>query len=71
MDDRARIERAFLTLLARRPTPEELARVTKYLAPTTEDWGRDAKTSIEAERLSAWTSFAQAMMALPEFRFVF
>jgi hypothetical protein len=71
VDDTARLERAYLTMLARRPTPEELARVTKYLALTLKDGGRDANTSIEAERRSAWTSFAQAMMALPEFRFVF
>ncbi len=70
-DDTARIERVFLTMLARRPTPEELARVTSYLAPTAQDAGRAAKPGIEAERLSAWTSLAQAMMALPEFRFVF
>jgi len=71
LDDTARIERVFLAMLARRPTPEELARVTRYLAPTAKDAGRDAKTGFEAERLSTWTSFAQAMMALPEFRFVF
>ena len=70
-DDTARIERAFLAMLARRPTPEELARVTKFLAPTAEDASRDEEIAIEADRLSAWTSFAQAIMALPEFRFVF
>jgi hypothetical protein len=73
VDDSVRIERAFLTVLARRPTPQELARVTEYLARTTPDAGGDVKTDIdiEADRLSAWTSFAHAMMALPEFRFLF
>jgi hypothetical protein len=70
-DDTARIERAYLTMLARRPTAEELARVTRYLASTARDACPDAKTDIIAERLAAWTSFAQAMMALPEFRFLF
>src|SRR5262249_50765616 len=70
-DDSARIDRAFLTLLGRRPRAAELARVMEYLAPTASVVGRDATARIEAERLSTWTSFAHAMMALPEFRFVF
>jgi Protein of unknown function (DUF1553)/Protein of unknown function (DUF1549)/Planctomycete cytochrome C len=71
MDDSVRIERVFLTMFARRPTVDELARVTTYLTLTDDDAGHDANASLEARRLSAWTSFAQAMMALPEFRFVF
>jgi len=70
-DDPARIERVFLTMLARRPTTEELALATKYLAPADDDAGPGAKPGIEVQRLSAWTRFAQAMMALPEFRYVF
>jgi hypothetical protein len=35
------------------------------------DADRGATADIEAERLSVWTSFSQALMALPEFRFVF
>jgi hypothetical protein len=71
VDDTVRVERAYLTMLARRPTPAELARVTSYLALTLKESGRDENTSIDADRLSAWTSLAHAMMALPEFRFVF
>jgi hypothetical protein len=71
LDDTARIERAYLTLLARRPTPEELASVTRYLAATSQATGRATGRDIETERLSAWTSLAHAILALPEFRFLF
>jgi hypothetical protein len=70
-DDSARIQRAFLTLLGRRPSSAELARAMRYLAPTATAGGRGATGHNEAERLAAWTSFAQALLALPEFRFVF
>jgi cytochrome c553 len=70
-DDTARIDRAFMAMLARRPTPEELACATRYLSSTAKDEVLEEGTGIDAERLSAWTSFAQAMMALPEFRFIF
>jgi hypothetical protein len=71
VDDTTQIERAYLTMLARRPTPGELAAVKQYLASTGPNAGRAAASDLEADRLSAWTSFAQAMMALPEFRFLF
>jgi hypothetical protein len=70
-DDTARIERAYLTALARRPTPEERSLATEYLAAAGLVAARAAENACDAERLSAWTRFAQALLALPEFRFVF
>jgi hypothetical protein len=71
LSDSARIERIFLTILARRPTPQERQRIASYLTPTTSNVAREPITDCDVEQLSAWTSVAQAMMALPEFRFVF
>jgi hypothetical protein len=69
--DSARIERMFLTILARRPTPQERHTVASYLTRPTSDLAGEPSTDCDVEQLSAWTSVAQAMMALPEFRFVF
>ncbi|WP_161967586.1 PSD1 and planctomycete cytochrome C domain-containing protein [Fimbriiglobus ruber] len=66
-DDSARVERAFLAVLARKPTSVERDRVLKFLA----EWPTKSADTSEARELAAWTSFAQALLALPEFRYLF
>ncbi|WP_439621235.1 PSD1 and planctomycete cytochrome C domain-containing protein [Gemmata sp.] len=65
--DEARVERAYLAVLGRSPTRAERDRVLKFLA----EWpAKDGDTS-EARDLAAWTAVSQALLALPEFRFLF
>ena len=66
LDDSRRVEQAFLAALSRRPTAAESDRVKRYLVATTV--GGDKKDSAKRE---AWSRFAQSLLALPEFRFLF
>src|SRR5271166_6569477 len=66
LDDSRRVEQAFLAALSRRPTAAESDRVKRYLAATTV--GGDKK---DAAKREAWSRFAQSLLALPEFRFLF
>jgi hypothetical protein len=64
--DATRVERAYLTVLSRRPTAAELNRAVQFLAPSASQ-----AIVVDDERIAAWTAFAQALIALPEFRFLF
>ena len=66
LDDSRRVEQAFLAALSRRPTAAESDRVKRYLAATTV--GGDKK---DAAKREAWSRFAQSLLALPEYRFLF
>ncbi len=67
LDDAARVEQAYLTVLARKPTAAERDRVLKFV----NEWpGKEGDTS-KTRELAAWTSLAQALLALPEFRYLF
>ena len=66
-DDAGRVERAYLTVLSRRPTPAETGRVLDFLVASTSAGGERA----DAARREAWTRVAQSLLALPEFRYVF
>jgi hypothetical protein len=57
-DDAARIERAYLRVLARRPARDEVADARTFLA---------GLTGSERER---WAIFVQALLASAEFRYV-
>jgi hypothetical protein len=57
-DDAARIERAYLRVLARRPARDEVAEARSFLA---------SLTGSDRER---WTIFVQALLASAEFRYV-
>ncbi|WP_422927981.1 PSD1 and planctomycete cytochrome C domain-containing protein [Singulisphaera sp. PoT] len=65
-DEGARIDRAFLAVVARRPTEAERERVRAFLAESTTS-GQGG----EAAKVEAWTRFAQSLLALPEFRYLF
>jgi hypothetical protein len=66
-DDAGRVERAYLAVLSRRPSAAERDRALRFLAGSAGQGGDGA----EARRLAAWTRFAQALLALPEFRYLF
>jgi hypothetical protein len=57
LDDTGRIDRAYLIVLSRRPTDAERDRVVRFLAAT------------KGDATQAWSRFAQALLALPEFRY--
>ena len=59
LDDAGRVDAAFRAVLARKPTAAERDRVLKYVKAAGDD------------RLAAWTRFAQTLVVLPEFRFLF
>ncbi|HTE16806.1 MAG TPA: DUF1553 domain-containing protein, partial [Armatimonadota bacterium] len=67
-DDSRRVEAAYLRSLGRPPTPAESARVLKYIgsAPAATEAGKEAGE----ERLAAWQSFCQALLASNEFVYV-
>ena len=65
LDDASRVERAYVLVLSRRPSPAELERVQRFLAAA--KGGADAET----RRQAAWERFAQTLLALPEFRYLF
>ena len=67
LDDASRVERAYLSVLSRKPTATERERVLKFLS----EWSaKDGETS-EDRDLAAWTALVQALLALPEFRYLF
>jgi hypothetical protein len=67
-DDRARIDRAFLTTVGRRPTARERSHVGGYLAAAIDAGDRVSASPACERRLAAWTGLAHSLMALPEFR---
>jgi len=62
LTDPKRIEMAYLLALGRPPTKEESAEPTEYLGSCVDDQKMD--------RLTAWSSFCQALYGTVEFRYV-
>ena len=62
LDDAARIERAFKLVLSRKPTPAESKSLAGFLggSPATPE-----------ARLASWSRLAQALLSLPEARYLF
>jgi hypothetical protein len=67
LDAAARVERAYLAVLSRRPAAAERDRVLRFLAASRSSGVRKA----DADELGVWTRFAQSLLALPEFRYLF
>jgi hypothetical protein len=61
LDETARLERAYLRILNRRPTAEEVAGAQKYLA------GYRAKFTGTEATLKSWTSLCRVLMATNDF----
>jgi cytochrome c553 len=62
-DDEARVKKAYLTFLARKPTDLERDRAHEFLAGFTPAGGGDRSKA-------AWTAFCQALYASAEFRYL-
>jgi hypothetical protein len=70
VDDAGRINFAFRFAFGRPPTAREIANAQSFLGDyeaSVREEGHDAKVDA---RLTAWTSFSQALLASAEFRFV-
>jgi hypothetical protein len=64
LDDSGRIERAYLTIFARRPTAVETATALKFLSELQPD--ADVRDPVRYR----WSTFVQALMSGAEFRYV-
>lgn len=67
-EDRERIQLAYLRLLSRPPTSEEIELALRFLAEYAQTVGPHLKKGQDA-RLEAWTAFCQALLGCSEFRY--
>jgi len=68
-DDAARVEAAYLSAVARRPTPEERKQAVEFVSAF--GYGLKSQFADDAARSrKAWSAFCQALFASAEFRYV-
>ncbi|MCS7167354.1 MAG: DUF1549 domain-containing protein [Gemmatales bacterium] len=68
-DDRSRVELAYLRLLSRPPTPQELHEALKFLRDFTQAVAPHLKKD-QDPRIEAWAAWCHALIACSEFRFL-